>query len=106
MSEPWKYAFCDCTSDWDLCCFACCVISGPSILQIFSVDAAINEAFCLTWLVLACGGPCGAAINRTRIRNKLKIQGSIFSDYCTWYWCPICASVQEGREVRDKKTMH
>lgn len=75
--------------------FICCV-------QAVASDRAIKEGKCVPCLCGLCLGCIGMAYNRSRIRNRFLISGSLCSDLCVHCCCTPCAVCQEYREVNKR----
>ncbi|CAG9309889.1 unnamed protein product [Blepharisma stoltei] len=90
-----------CCSDIKVCLWGGCVPCGPYCLQGYAIKAATKgaEGCCMPCLIGSFLGCIGGAINRSRIRQLLTIEGSLLNDCCVHWFCSPCASCQEYREA-------
>jgi hypothetical protein len=42
-------------------------------------------------------------VKRGEIREKYDIEGSSGKDFCTSYWCSLCALIQHDKEVKSRQ---
>ncbi|RIB27193.1 PLAC8 family-domain-containing protein [Gigaspora rosea] len=102
--RQWKYGLCDCFSDCGLCLvtwFVPCVTYGQTKAKLNNDDSCFSNGF-----LYCCSMYLGAnwilgGMTRGDIRARNNIEGSCFGDYCTHCCCPLCALVQENREVQE-----
>ena len=59
----------------------------------------MNGLFCLAML-LAFFGVVYAARRRSQMREAFGIAGTRMKDFCSWFWCPLCALCQETRTIQ------
>lgn len=103
---------CGCLQDMGVCCFAYFVPLGICCMQAKAVEMATQtnagggSGFCKPCCCIWCFVCIGAAYNRGKIREQFSIQGSFCGDCCVWMLCPLCASTQEYREVRNRTMGH
>ncbi|OMJ86529.1 hypothetical protein SteCoe_11945 [Stentor coeruleus] len=100
-SQNWHKDLCSCFDATPICLMNfCCPIIGAGITQYIAHRniPGLNESLSL-YLALTC---CclGNAINRKRMRSKLKLGGNFICD-CIFYifYCHTCMVVQEYQEV-------
>ena len=94
---------CGCCNDMGSCLIASCVPFGLCYLQAKAVDEATGDGMgvpCLLWAL----GCIGAAINRGKIRSQFEYEGSFIGDCFVHWFCTCCATLQEYREVKSKRT--
>ncbi|XP_078525581.1 cornifelin-like [Lissotriton helveticus] len=110
--NTWSSGICDCCEDCSVCCcaFWCCPCFQCQTVSGF------GECLCLPLidlLCIACTGyltgvytcacvPISMAM-RTGIRQRYKIQGSIWDDWCKLCWCYCCSWCQVAREIKKRK---
>lgn len=89
------HGFCGCFDNFGVCVltfFAPCYTIGKTAEALGD-----NCLYCgLLYLLLPCivGGTL-----RTRIRDRKNINGSALGDYLAHLFCPLCATVQDHREI-------
>lgn len=88
--------FFSCCSDCGICLMGCCV---PCLLQAQAVEKATGESCAVPYLIVCCLLCIGGGINRTKIRDTYKIQGSLVEDIFLWFCCGSCAVCQEYKEA-------
>lgn len=67
---------------------------------------ARGKGECSALLLACCLGSIGAAINRSKIRDRFLISGSETEDCCLHLLCPLCAVAQERHEVLYRGEMY
>ena len=94
---------CGCFSDIFSCCCAFIVPGGYCFIQSKAVSIATGESMVVPF-ILPCLLCCiGGAMNRGKIREKHKLDGSFVVD-CLLHWClGCCATTQEYREARKRE---
>lgn len=100
MSEEWRAKLFECHKNIPICLLAFVLYPiGPFCIHLTAAAAALGQCCVPCSIVHNCW--CfGFALNRGAIRGYWDIKGSWTGDYCTWLFCPCCASVQELREFR------
>ncbi|RPA98094.1 PLAC8-domain-containing protein [Choiromyces venosus 120613-1] len=111
--EDYHHGLCDCFSDFSTCCAGywcpCILYSRTNHRLKTSPNSNLNDfhscnGHCITFCVL---GPISSGIfttlQRTRIREKYRLEGSLASDCGKAYCCVMCTLVQDEREVRDRE---
>ncbi|XP_078525669.1 cornifelin homolog [Lissotriton helveticus] len=114
----WSSEICDCCEDCSVCCcaFWCCPCFQCQTVSEF------GECLCLPLidlLCIACTGyltssftcfcipctPCPpiSMAMRSGVRERYKIQGSIFDDCCMLCGCYCCSWCQMAREIKKRK---
>ncbi|XP_002155109.1 uncharacterized protein LOC100202631 [Hydra vulgaris] len=92
-----KHGICDCFSDCSLCLityFLPCITAGKNAEH-------VDKSCCLYgFLGVTCVGAITRAIVRSDIRQKHQIEGSCCEDFICHLFCPICALVQESKEIQ------
>ncbi len=91
----------------DLCaCFAtlkpACISvipGGICYLQAAAVDKVYHQGKTIPYLCVLSFLCFGGGMNRAKVRERLGINGSYAKDTATWCLLPLCASVQEYKEV-------
>ncbi|KAL7266840.1 hypothetical protein RUND412_010595 [Rhizina undulata] len=110
--EDYHHGLCDCFSDIPTCClgFWCpCVLYSRTYHRLKTVpNSNINEfkminAHSLAFCALAPVSWVFTVFQRTRIREKYRLEGSLGSDCTKAYCCVMCTLVQDDREVRDRE---
>ena len=101
---------------WETPFFSCCrspcfclllLLPGVCcIIQSWAVGRARGKGECSALLLACCFGCIGAAVNRTRIRDRFLISGSGVEDCCMHLICPLCAVAQERHEVLYRGEMY
>ena len=89
-----------CFKDIPLCLIASCVPCGLCYLQAKAVDTVTNDGMAIPCLLIYFAGCLGAAVNRGKVREVLKYDGSFCGDCCLHCFCSCCAVLQEYREVQ------
>ena len=101
----WETPFFGCFSTFSLCLLAL-LPGGYCLVQGLAVSKARNKG-CVMATVLPLLCCCiGAAVNRSRLRDRYLISGSGLGDACVHLMCPICAVVQEYREVEYRSKLY
>jgi len=104
--SKWKYGFCNCCEDCCQCCISCTLFP----CQDCKLNAVANgkdscgcAECCIYLILLCCGiGPCiYRCMTRQAVRTRMNINESCCCDCMSSICCPICAQVQEVRELRD-----
>jgi Cys-rich protein (TIGR01571 family) len=75
-------------------------VLGVAVIQLHNRITSEHEAGVQAFLCALCLPGCGSAYNRTKLRRRYGITGSYGQD-CLLHCClPLCAVVQEYREVK------
>ncbi|PAA66558.1 hypothetical protein BOX15_Mlig016327g1 [Macrostomum lignano] len=92
-----QHGLCGCFDDCGLCIityFVPCYTFGKNA-------EAVGDSCMLCALGMACGlGFILGPIVRGKIRERQGIDGSFIGDFCVWFFCGLCALIQEGQEVK------
>ena len=91
-----------CFSDLKLCLLACCVPGGVCCLQAEAVYKAYGQSRFVPYLFPFCLACIGGAVNRGKIRERYSLEGSFIVDCLLWWIVPVCASLQEYKEVKSR----
>jgi Cys-rich protein (TIGR01571 family) len=94
---------CGCFQEWNSCLIVTFVPFGMSAIQAIAVDKAQGKGLVVPFLLSACIGPIGAAINRDQVRQAYSIEGNFCGGCCIHLWCGPCAVCQEYRQARRKE---
>mmetsp|Transcript_5333 Transcript_5333/g.9780 ORF Transcript_5333/g.9780 Transcript_5333/m.9780 type:complete len:105 (+) Transcript_5333:264-578(+) len=94
---------CGCCTDLLSCLIAWCVPCGTCGISAYSVDKAAGDGMFIPFLLPCLIGCIGFAINRGKIREKYKLNGSFIIDCLLHWFCNLCAVTQEYREVRKRE---
>uniref|UniRef100_A0A1I8F859 MFS domain-containing protein n=1 Tax=Macrostomum lignano TaxID=282301 RepID=A0A1I8F859_9PLAT len=80
----------------------CIITIFCAVLHVRQEDAeAVGDSCMLCALGMACGlGFILGPIVRGKIRERQGIDGSFIGDFCVWFFCGLCALIQEGQEVK------
>jgi len=97
---------CGCCSDVKVCLWGWCIPCGIVCIQASAVNKATGTGATVPCLLVVFLGFIGGAINRGKIREHYKIDGSFINDCFTWMYCAPCAACQEYREVTRKASGH
>lgn len=101
MSTFQEHLF-SCCADVKICLWGTFIPLGPCCIQAVALNKATHKGILVPFL-LSCLLSCiGGGINRSHIRDKFKIEGSLISDTLTWLCCGPCAACQEYREVHQR----
>lgn len=103
--DNWKFQLFDCFATPIACVWTWCVPCGIACMQATNAKLVrgherSHHKACL-FAVFGCW--VGVGYNRSRIRKKLHIDGSLFEDILLAYCCPCCSMVREWREVMSAK---
>ncbi|KAH0607196.1 uncharacterized protein H6S33_003184 [Morchella sextelata] len=110
--EEYQHGMCDCFSDIGTCCTGywcpCILYSRTKHRVKTSPDSNINEfkAFnphCMAFCALAPVAWVFTMLQRTRIREKYQLEGSIANDCGKAYCCGPCTLIQDEREVTKRE---
>lgn len=101
IQDNWKVTVFDCSKNCTMCLFSCCVPCGIACMQCYEFRTLLpaNNDSTLACLIAACCGFIGAAWNRTKLREVMKIEGNFLMDLVCYCCCPYCSATQEWREV-------
>ncbi|CAG8471941.1 9539_t:CDS:2 [Gigaspora rosea] len=89
--RQWKHGLCDCFSD----------CGGQTKSRLNNGNGCFGNG-CLFCCSIGCGiSWIIGGMTRGEIRARHNIDGSCLGDYCTHCCCPLCALVQENREVHE-----
>jgi Cys-rich protein (TIGR01571 family) len=72
---------------------------GICYLQAAAIDKIYNQGKTIPFLCVLSFLCFGGAMNRSKLRERFGIQGSYLTDTLIWFLAPLCASVQEYKEV-------
>lgn len=97
--KKWEEGLFDCTNNFGVCLFVCCIPGGACCIQASAVNKAVGNGTCVPYLLVCLLGTIGGTINRENIRNNLDLVGSCGTSYCVWCYCCTCAACQEYREA-------
>jgi len=110
--EPYHHGLCDCFSDISTCCMGywCpCMLYSRTYHRLKTVpNSNLNEfsgcnAHCAIFCIVSPVSWVLTMLQRTRIRENYRLQGSAFSDCCKAYCCVMCTLVQDDREVAHRE---
>ncbi|CAZ85350.1 unnamed protein product [Tuber melanosporum] len=110
--EEYHHGLCDCFSDFSTCCVGywcpCILYSRTNHRLKTSPNSNLNDfhncnGHCITFCVLGPISWIFTTLQRTRIREKYRLEGSLASDCGKAYCCVMCTLVQDEREVRDRE---
>lgn len=59
----------------------------------------IDNAANLTWFIMNLFLALWLASLRSQLRQKLGGRTSFFEDFCCYWWCLCCVSIQDARQV-------
>ena len=90
-----------CMNDLTVCLIAWCIPGAACYFEAVAVDTVTKEGIAIPFLLPCCLGCIGGAINRGKIRENYKIEGSFVSD-CLYSICYLCSATQEYREVKKR----
>mmetsp|Transcript_690 Transcript_690/g.1244 ORF Transcript_690/g.1244 Transcript_690/m.1244 type:complete len:110 (-) Transcript_690:4791-5120(-) len=99
----WEQPLLGCLSDIGSCLVVLFCPGGYCYCQATSVSKATGEGCCIPYfcpIVLCC---IGAAINRSKIRDRYLIDGGFCTDCITHLFCGPCAVCQEYREANHRE---
>jgi len=94
--------FCGCFNDVPVCLIACCIPGGACYFEAVAVDTVTQEGLVIPFLLPCCLSCIGGAINRGKIRDHYKIDGSFVSDLVLSI-CYLCSATQEYREMKKRE---
>lgn len=97
MSAPWDVNLFECFADIKLClvswlCGVCQIAHQKAVVE-------GHECNMVDLLLSYCFPICCAVKVRGDIRAKYGIDGSLISDILTVWCCPLCAIVQQHRQL-------
>lgn len=102
----WDFKTFECGQNPIMCLWSWCVPCGGACMQALDAkltDADNKNAALVACLLACCCGCFGAAFNRYKIREKLKIEDTVIMDIlCSWC-CPCCSVTQEWQTVMKHK---
>jgi Cys-rich protein (TIGR01571 family) len=92
-----------CLSDLFSCLIVSFIPGGICFIQASAVNRATGEGMVIPF-ILPCLAACiGAAINRGKLRDHYKLNGSFVIDCLLHWFCSCCAVTQEYREVNTRE---
>lgn len=94
--------FCGCFNDLPVCLIGWCIPGALCYFQAVAVDTITHEGLVVPFLLPCCLSCIGAAINRGKIRDHYKIDGSFVID-CVVSMCYLCSATQEYREMKKRE---
>ncbi|XP_036453032.1 plac8 onzin related protein 6 [Colossoma macropomum] len=94
----WSSGICDCCEDMSTCCLGfwcpCCLMCNTS--------ERFGECFCLPLVQISFGVPLTFAM-RSSVRERYRIQGTMFNDCCVSTCCAVCVWCQIARELKHRQ---
>ncbi|KAL2079045.1 hypothetical protein ACEWY4_024789 [Coilia grayii] len=99
--EPWGSGVFDCCDDMGICCLG--LWCPPCLMCRTSKE--LGEGLCLPLVDIcfpATVSPVALAL-RVAMRERNRIQGSVFDDCCMVTWCTLCVWCQMAREIRNRR---
>ncbi|XP_077312740.1 uncharacterized protein LOC143933658 [Lithobates pipiens] len=88
----WGTGLLQCCDDIPICLLGCCC----SCIFPCYLSSLFGEGCCFGML------PGAMCLLRTGVRERYRIPGSLFNDYCTVCCCLACALCQMGREIKGR----
>jgi len=97
MENNWSFPFFGCFTDPKLCIITFCL---PCFTNGRTAEAVGDDCIfcCIGYFFLGC---IAGMIVRGKVRDKKNIAGNVCIDLLAHLFCPLCALVQDNREVCD-----
>eukprot|EP01117_Protostelium_nocturnum_P001189 TRINITY_DN1150_c0_g1_i1.p1 TRINITY_DN1150_c0_g1~~TRINITY_DN1150_c0_g1_i1.p1 ORF type:complete len:122 (+),score=29.26 TRINITY_DN1150_c0_g1_i1:106-471(+) len=94
----WDHGFCDC--DVAVCCTTFFCLPCQLAYNHGAVEG--RECSIFDCCVASCFPLCCGCVVRSKIREKYGVDGSAVGDFCAHFCCPLCATVQQTRQLHGR----